>query len=125
MIKNGKRNWYIADGWLPSKKKQDNSDYQGHEAIMILNCNGKDANISMDIYFEDKPPIEDIKVIVGAKRVRCLRVDNAEDMGGIVIERYSQYSIRFKSNIEVVIQYGRMDISQDNLAYIGMMGYGE
>ena len=43
---------------------------RGHETIMISNCNDKDANISMDLYFENKPPIENICVNVGAKRVR-------------------------------------------------------
>ena len=47
------------------------------------------------------------------------------EIGGIKLERLSQYALRFRSSIEVVVQYGRMDVSQDNLAYIGTMGHSE
>lgn len=39
------------------------------------------------------------------------------------IKNLYQYALRFRSNVEVIIQYGRMDITQDNLAYIGLLGY--
>jgi hypothetical protein len=31
--------------------------------------------------------------------------------------------LRIKSLIEVIVQYGRMDVTQPNLAYIGMMAF--
>jgi len=39
------------------------------------------------------------------------------------IERLTQYALRVKSDIEVIVQFGRMDITQDNLAYVGLMGF--
>ena len=39
------------------------------------------------------------------------------------IKNLYQYALRFRSNVEVIIQYGKMDITQDNLAYIGLLGY--
>ena len=39
------------------------------------------------------------------------------------IKNLYQYALRFRSNIEVIIQYGRMDITQNNLAYIDLLGY--
>ncbi len=124
-IKGGSKVWYVADGWMPLKNKTEDAGFEGHEAIMILNSNSKDAEVLMDIYFEDKDPIEGIKLSVAAKRIRCFRMDNPDDIGGIRLERLSQYALRFRSNIEVVVQYGRMDVTQENLAYIGSMGYSE
>jgi hypothetical protein len=124
-IKGGSKVWYVADGWMPQKDKTEDSGYSGHEAIMILNSSDKDAKVLMDIYFEDKDPIEGIELLISAKRIRCFRMDNPDDIGGVKLERLYQYALRFRSDIEVVVQYGRMDVTQENLAYIGTMGYSE
>lgn len=34
-------------------------------------------------------------------------------------------SMYIRSDVDVVVQYGRMDVNQDNLAYMVTMGYGE
>jgi len=124
-MKNGKRNWYVVDGYLPYPNPVESSNFQGHEAIMILNCNEIDANIVLDVYYEEKAPVKDISITVRAERVLCLRMDKPEDIGGITLNRQEQYSIRISSDVNVVVQYGRMDITQPNLAYIGTIGYGE
>jgi hypothetical protein len=118
----GAKTWFVADGWLPNQSQTENSGYEGHEAIMILNCQDKDAEIQMDVYFEKEPPIENILLKVPAKRIHCFRMDHPEEIGGVKIDRLTQYALRFRSDIEVIIQYGRMDVTQSNLAYIGMMG---
>ncbi len=118
----GSKTWFVADGWLPDQSQTDNSGYEGHEAIMILNCQEKDAEIQMDVYFENEPPLEKIHLSVPAKRIRCFRMDHPDEIGGLKIDRRTQYALRFQSDIEVIIQYGRMDVTQSNLAYIGMMG---
>jgi hypothetical protein len=125
MGKQGAKNWYIVDGYIPYKGKIDAANFEGHEAIMILNCQEMQADIWMDIYYEEREPDENIHIRVDSKRVKCIRMDHPEEIGGIQLERQLQYSLRFRSSIEVIIQYGRMDIAQPNLAYIGMMGYSE
>ncbi|BBH20509.1 hypothetical protein Back11_18540 [Paenibacillus baekrokdamisoli] len=125
MEKQGAKNWYIIDGYLPYKGKVEHENFEGHEAIMILNCQDEEAEIFMDIYYEDREPDRDIKIVVQARRVKCIRMDHPDEIGGIRLDRQLQYSLRFRSSIEVIIQYGRMDIAQPNLAYIGMMGYSE
>ncbi len=124
-MNNGKKNWYIVDGYLPYAGEVKDAGFEGHEAVMILNCQETPAKVLMDIYFEDRDPIKDVEINVGAERVKCLRIDHPEDIGGHVIDRQLQYSLRFRSDVNVVIQYGRMDIAQPNLSYIGLMGYAE
>jgi len=125
MGKEGAKNWYIIDGYLPYKGKVDGQPFEGHEAIMILNCHPEDAHVKMDIFYEDRDPDRDIPITVKAERVKCIRMDHPEEIGGIALDRQLQYSLRFRSDKEVIIQYGRMDIAQPNLAYIGLMGYSE
>jgi len=121
--KEGSKVWYFADGYLPLKEKSKEIKFEGHEAIMILNCKDIDTNIKMDIFFEDQEPIMNVALAVSARRVKCFRMDKPEEIGGIKIKNLYQYALRFRSNVEVIIQYGRMDITQDNLAYIGLLGY--
>ena len=76
----------------------------------------------MDVYFENQDPVENVPLKVKAKRIKCFRMDHPDEIGGVKLDRQTQYALRFRSNIEVIIQYGRMDVTQPNLAYIGMMG---
>ncbi len=124
-MQGGKKNWYVVDGYLPFEGKVENGDFKGHEAIMILNCNKESANVLMTIYYEDREPDRDILIKVEGERVKCLRMDNPDDIGGVKLDKQLQYSLKFESDVNVVIQYGRMDIAQPNLAYIGLMGYAE
>ena len=124
-MSNGKKNWYVVDGWIPRQKITEESGYEGHEALIILNCNEVDAEIYVDFYFEDKEPIENVRLVIPAKRVKCFRMDKPEEIGGVVLGRLYQYSIRVRSDVEVVVQFGRMDVTQPNCSYIGLMGYSE
>lgn len=124
-MKNGKKNWYIVDGWIPVAKEAQNQPYEGHEALIVLNCNAEDAEIFLDFYFEDKDPIEGVKFVIPAKRVKCFRMDKPEEIGGVKLGRLNQYSVRVRSDVEIVVQFGRMDVTQPNCAYIGLMGYAE
>jgi hypothetical protein len=121
-VAGGSKVWYVADGWMPTAQATPDAGYAGHEAIMILNPQDVDAEIQMDVYFEDRDPIEGVLLKVSARRIRCFRMDHADEIGGIKIPRLVQYALRFRSNVGVIVQYGRMDVTQPNLAYIGMMG---
>ena len=124
-MENGKKTWYIADGYLPYKGAKPDAGFEGHEAIMLLNCNEQDATVCFDFYFEDKAPVKDVTIVVPAERIKCIRMDHPDEIGGVKLQRQEQYSLRVRSDVNIVVQYGRMDTAQPNLAYIGMMGYCE
>ena len=124
-MENGKKTWYIPDGWIPAPKRNDEDKYEGHEALIILNCNECDVKVYMDVYFEDKAPIKDLELFVPAERVKCFRMDKPEEICGVDLGRLSQYSLRIRCEQNIVVQFGRMDVTQDNCAYIGLMGYSE
>jgi len=118
-LKNGKRIWYFPDGELPPPGEEL---LKGHESIIILNDNEKSANIVMTLFFTDKDPIEDIKITVQPRRVKCIRMDNPDDLGGVIVQRETQYAIKLVSDIPVVIQYGRLDTRQAKMAFYTTMG---
>lgn len=122
---SGKNTWYIVDGYRPSPAPDPNATYEGHESIMILNTNDQDAHVLISVYFEDRDPVENIPYTVPAKRIRCFKSDDREVLGGLEIGIGVQYSMEIKSDIGVIVQYGRLDVQQPNMAYMALMAQSE
>ncbi len=118
-----KKKWYIVDGYRPSPKPNPDADYKGHESVMILNTNDVDAHVLINVYFEDKEPVENIAYTVPAKRIRCFTTDDKEALGGLELGIGEQYSMEIISDVDVVVQYGRLDVQQPNMAYMAMMAH--
>jgi hypothetical protein len=122
-MNGGAKTWYFPDGYLP--EKTDNGDMEAHEALMLFNTSGSETEVLIDIYFSDRDPVKDITVNVGAERIRTLRLDNPADIGGLEISPLTQYAIRVRAAVNIVAQFGRLDTTQNNMAYYGCIGYGE
>ncbi len=121
----GKNNWYIVDGYRPYAQAGKATDYEGHECIMILNCNEQPAHVVIDVYFADQPPVKGITLTVPPERISAFRSNDASVFGDLVLPENYQYSLKITSDVGVVVQYGRMDINQPNLAYIATLGFAE
>ena len=121
----GKKQWSIVDGYRPPRDKGDATDYAGHECILILNRNEQDAHCVIDFYFEDQPPVKGIPFTAAAERITSLYTHDPDFLAKVDLKMMQQYSMYITSDVDVVIQYGRMDINQDNLAYMVTLGYGE
>lgn len=98
---------------------------EAHEALMLLNVGSTPACVLLDFYFGDKPPSKDIPITVPPERVVALRLDNPDDMGGLKIPPLTQYSIRVRSDVPIVAQFGRLDTTQNNMAYYCAPGIWE
>lgn len=122
---SGKKQWYIVDGYRPSPTPDPKAEYVGHESVMILNTNDCDAHIFISIYFEDRDPVENIPYVVPAKRIRCFKTDDSEVLGGLSIGVGVQYSMEIKSDVGIIVQYGRLDVQQSNMAYMALMAQSE
>ena len=121
----GKKKWYIVDGYRPSVQPDPDAVYEGHESIMILNTNDRDAHVQISVYFEDREPVENIPFLVPAKRIRCFKSNDAQALGGLEIGVGIQYSMSLKSDVGVIVQYGRLDVQQPNMAYMALMAQSE
>lgn len=118
----GKRIWIFPDGELPPEGR---FDLKGHESIIILNTSSQQAQVNMTLYFTDQNPWDDIEINVDPERVRCIRMDNPNDVAGKAIPRETQYSISLRSNVPVVVQYGRLDTREQPMAFYTNTGYCE
>ena len=114
----GKKKWVFADGDLPP---HGDSEPFGHEAMMIVNNCNEDAEITIDLLFEDKEPKYGIKLKVPAKRVNCIRMDYPLGEENYKIP-FGQFAVIMNSNVPVVALYGRLDRRKD-MAYYPIAGF--
>ena len=119
---HGKKIWFFPDGDRPPP---GDSKMKGHESYIVLNPNKKEAKISFTLYFEDSDPVRDIKMTVGAERVACFQTHRKEHFGEHILPLSTQYAVKVESDTPVIVQYGRLDARQENLAYYTTMGWTE
>lgn len=120
--KGGAKTWYFPDGYLPEKTA---GAMEAHEALMILNVHDRDAQIEIDFYFENMDAMKNIPVVVESERVRSFHLDIPEHIGGVRIPPLTQYALRLRSNLPVVVMLGRLDTTQSNMAYYTVSPYSE
>ena len=58
----GSYTWVVPDGWLPPEGGE--GDMINHESLMIMNTGQKDADVKIDIYFDDCEPVKDLSLTV-------------------------------------------------------------
>ena len=122
-MNGGAKTWYFPDGYLPEKSSE--GVMEAHEALMLFNTSASDAEVLIDVYFSDRDPAKTIPVRVGAERIIALRLDHPDDIGGFEIPPLTQYALRIRSSVNIVAQFGRLDTTQNNMAYYGCIGYSE
>ena len=116
----GKKNWIIPDCELPPEGE---GELKGHESVVIVNDSNKTAEIKVTLYFVDKQAYEGITWVVEPKKVRCFRMNNVEHMCGFEVPLETQYAMKLESSQKIVVQYGRLDNRQTNLAYYTTLAY--
>jgi hypothetical protein len=117
----GKKIWIFPDGDLPEKNEK--SRFEAHEALMGLNTSNRDAHLQLSFYFSDKDPIEGIAQSVKAKRVKCIRMDHPDEIGGVQLPYRTQYALRVESDVEIVATFGRLDTASGEMAFYSAAWY--
>jgi hypothetical protein len=110
---DGAKVWYIPDCWRPAGSS---GREVSHEAICVLNVSDSPADISISLYFEDRDPIHDIKVVIPAERTRHLRMDIPDHIDGVDVPAEVPYAARVVSSQPVLVQYSRLDCSTPQMA---------
>jgi len=119
----GKKNWYFADGYLP--EKVNNGSMEAHEALMLFNTSKEAVTAKVHVFFSDREPLGPITLNVGAERVISVRLDKPEEMGGAVIPPLTQYALHIEADAPIICQFGRLDTTQNAMAYYVGVGYAD
>ena len=120
MSKYGKKVWFIPDGYMSNTVK---GEYVSHEAICVLNLSGKTANISITVFFEDAEPMKGFTAICENERTNHIRLDKIVNAEGKKIPKDKPYAILAESDVPVVVQASRLDVSQPEYSLMTTIAY--
>ena len=116
----GKTEWFIPDMYWAAK---DNGDYVSHEAICVLNPTGEDCRVDITLFFSDRDPLPCRQCVCRAKRTNHSRTDELLLQDGSPIPRGIGYAAMITCSVPVVVQYTRVDTTQDPLALMTTICY--
>ena len=122
-MQGGKKIWYFPDGYLPVKNPD--SPLEAHEALMLFNTHETPVEVKIDVYYSDREPVKNLPVTVPPERIIALRMDHAQDLAGHQIPPLTQYALRIRAEEPIVVQFGRLDTTQSNMAYYLGIGWCE
>jgi hypothetical protein len=98
----GYRRWAIAEGHLIDSVE---------ETACILNASEDDAHIALTVFFSDRDPAGPYELVVPARRTLHM------NFGDLDIPRETDYSSVLESDVPVVVQHTRAEMT--TIAYAG------
>ncbi len=119
----GKTHWYIPDAYLPSSGLGEK--WEGHESVCVLNTSDRDATLRFTLYFGDREPLVTPPIPLPARRNRHLGMHKPADLGGVVVPRDVCYGIEVSSDVPIIVQYSRLDVTQPNFTLMTTIPYAE
>jgi hypothetical protein len=119
----GRRQWAIAEGYIPSESAFSDRALISHETACILNPGDRDARIEITILFADREPVGPYRVTVGARRTLHLRFNDLEDPKPV--PRDTDYASIITSDVPIIVQHTRLDSRRAELALLSTMAYSQ
>lgn len=115
----GEKLWYIPDGYIP---ETSSGTLTSHESICVLNTTSEDALLRITVFFEDRHPLENMMVVVPARRTKHIRTSSL-NQEGTPIPVGVPYAIEVASDVPIIVQYSRLDSTQAENALMSVMAY--
>lgn len=120
----GRKNWAIAEGYIPSKSVDpDDPALVSHETACILNPNHVEANVQLTLYFKDREPAGPYPVTVPPQRTLHLRFNDLRDPEPV--PRDTDYASVIRSDQPIVVQHTRLDSRCAEIALMTATAYAE
>lgn len=117
----GRKQWAIAEGYIPAWSHGPAGPMTSHETACILNANSQDAHIEIMIYFTDRDPVGPYRVTVEAQRTKHLRFNDLKEPQEI--PKGTPYSSVITSDVPIVVQHTRLDTRQSDAALLTTIAF--
>ena len=117
----GRRDWAIAEGFIPAASFSQERELVSHEACCILNAGDAPANIELTLYFEDREPAGPYRVQVRPRRTLHLRFNDLADPEPV--PRDTPYASVIRSDAPIVVQHTRLDSRDPHIALFSTIAF--
>lgn len=117
----GRKQWAIAEGYIPGWSHGPEPQMLSHEAVCILNAGDQDAHVEITIFYEDRDPVGPYRFHIPARRTKHLRFNNFSDPEKIAVD--TPFSSVIESNTPIVVQHTRLDSRQSENALLSTIAF--
>lgn len=117
----GRRQWAIAEGYIPPSSHGPAPTMTSHEAVCMLNTSELDAHVQIMIYFSDRDPAGPYRITIPALRTKHVRFNNLKDPEPVPLG--TDYASTIESDVPIVVQHTRLDSRQDANALLSTIAY--
>ena len=117
----GRRQWVIAEGYLPASSSGGSRQLSSHETACLLNTGDAPANVTLTVFFTDREPAGPYRVAVPARRTMHLRFNDLTEPEPVPVD--TDYACVIESDVPIVVQHTRLDSRQPALALMTTMAH--
>jgi hypothetical protein len=117
----GRRQWAIAEGYIPATSHGPAPEMTSHETVCLLNTSDGDAHVRITIYFSDREPAGPYGVVVPARRTKHVRFNDFADPEPVPVG--TDFASVIESDVPVVVQHTRLDSRQAENALLSTIAF--
>ena len=117
----GRKQWAIAEGYIPPYSHGPAPQMTSHEAVCILNAGDDAAHIEITLYYESKEPVGPYRFDIAPRRSCHLRFNDFKDPEPIAPD--TPFSSVIVSDVPIVVQHTRLDSRQAENALLSTIAF--
>lgn len=117
----GRKQWAIAEGYIPPYSPGPSPQMTSHEAMCILNAGDETAHVEILLFYEPRDPVGPYRFEVAPRRSRHLRFNNFDDPEPVPAD--TPFSSVITSDVPIVVQHTRLDSRQSENALLSTIAF--
>jgi hypothetical protein len=117
----GRRQWAIAEGYIPGRSTGPAPEMTSHETVCVLNAGDHDAHVALTVYFSDRDPAGPYRFVVPPRRTLHLRFNDLRDPESIPTG--TDFASILDSDVPIVVQHTRLDSRQAENALLSTIAF--
>lgn len=117
----GRKQWAIAEGYIPAYSHGPEPEMISHETVCLLNAGDQAAQVSITVYFADREPVGPYVLQVPARRTRHVRFNDLTDPAPVPLG--VDFASVIESDVPIVVQHTRLDSRQAENALLSTIAF--
>lgn len=103
----GHRAWVVPGGHIPFPSRGREPEFTSFDQLCVLNSTDHAAELELTVYYDDQEPVGPYRLVVPARRIRHVRLNDLIDPEAIRLDR--PFGCLLRSTVPVVVQFLRQD----------------